>query len=208
MADAYLQFFQQNPEYYRLLMAFDRGQFQATISIPASIRKSTRAACTASNGWSALSSRRKPKDLITVENPREAAGVLWAGLNGVLVLLSHPLRAEIHRDGSGIVVRHDDGSVDRRVGEVGGTMQRKSNPLPTVICIIRRVFRYLKTFGRSAGVDAESERIHVTERIRCNSALLLEELIIARPIRLTTMPDQRANNSAVMLGTNAVRVRS
>jgi hypothetical protein len=33
--------------------------------------------------------------LITVENPREAAGVLWAGLNGVLVLLSHPLRAEI-----------------------------------------------------------------------------------------------------------------
>src|SRR5512141_2025746 len=31
MADAYLHFFQQNPEYYRILMAFDRGQFQAAI---------------------------------------------------------------------------------------------------------------------------------------------------------------------------------
>src|SRR5512147_2007307 len=29
-AIAYLNFFQDNPEYYRLIMAFDRGQFQAS----------------------------------------------------------------------------------------------------------------------------------------------------------------------------------
>jgi AcrR family transcriptional regulator len=94
MAEAYLKFFQQNPEYYRLLMAFDRGQFQATIDPGVYQEVHTRSL----HGIEWLEravAQAHTEGLITVENPREAAGVLWAGLNGVLVLLSHPLRAEI-----------------------------------------------------------------------------------------------------------------
>jgi AcrR family transcriptional regulator len=93
-AIAYLQFFQQNPEYYRLLMAFDRGQFQATIDPGVYQEVHTRSL----HGIEWLEravKQAQAEGLITVENPREAAGVSWAGLNGVLVLLSHPLRAEI-----------------------------------------------------------------------------------------------------------------
>ena len=93
-AIAYLKFFQQNPEYYRLLMAFDRGQFQATID--AGIYQEVLARSLHGIEWLERAVKQaQAEGLITVENPREAAGVLWAGLNGVLVLLSHPLRAEI-----------------------------------------------------------------------------------------------------------------
>ncbi len=94
MSDAYLHFFQHNPEYYRLLMAFDRGQFQATIDAGVYQEVLTRSL----NGVEWLEravKQAQAEELISIENPREAAGVLWAGLNGVLVLLSHPLRAEI-----------------------------------------------------------------------------------------------------------------
>ena len=95
MADAYLKFFQQNPEYYRLLMAFDRGQFQATMIDPG-VYQEVHARSLHGIEWLERAVRQaQAEGLITVENPREAAGVLWAGLNGVLVLLSHPLRAEI-----------------------------------------------------------------------------------------------------------------
>jgi AcrR family transcriptional regulator len=94
MADAYLKFFQQNPEYYRLLMAFDRGQIQA--SIDPDIYQEVHTRSLYGIQWLERAvTQAQEEDLITVKNPREAAGVLWAGLNGVLVLLSHPLRAEI-----------------------------------------------------------------------------------------------------------------
>jgi AcrR family transcriptional regulator len=94
MADAYLKFFLEKPEYYRLLMAFDRGQFQASVDPGVYLEVHARSL----NGVEWLEravTQAQAEGLITVENPREAAGVLWAGLNGVLVLLSHPLRAEI-----------------------------------------------------------------------------------------------------------------
>ena len=94
MARAYLRFFQQNPEYYRLLMAFDRGQFQATLD--AGVYQEVHARSLNGIEWLERAvTQAQTEGLITVESPREAAGVLWAGLNGVLVLLSHPLRAEI-----------------------------------------------------------------------------------------------------------------
>ncbi len=94
MADAYLKFFQQNPEYYRLLMAFDGGQFQATID--AGVYQEVLTRSLRGIEWLERAVKQaQAEGLIAVENPREAAGVLWAGLNGVLVLLSHPLRAEI-----------------------------------------------------------------------------------------------------------------
>ena len=93
-AIAYLNFFQQNPEYYRLLMAFDRGQFQA--SIDPGIYQEVLARSLHGIEWLERAVKQaQAEGLITVENTREAASVLWAGLNGVLVLLSHPLRAEI-----------------------------------------------------------------------------------------------------------------
>jgi AcrR family transcriptional regulator len=93
-AIAYLRFFQNNPEYYRLLMAFDRGQFQA--SIDPSVYQEVHARSLHGIAWLERAvTQAQAEGLITVANPREAAGVLWAGLNGVLVLLSHPLRAEI-----------------------------------------------------------------------------------------------------------------
>ena len=94
MADAYLHFFQQNPEYYRLLMAFDRGQFQASVD-PGVYQEVYTRSLQGIEWLERAVKQAQGEGLITVENPREAAGVLWAGLNGVLVLLSHPLRAEI-----------------------------------------------------------------------------------------------------------------
>ena len=93
-AIAYLKFFQNNPEYYRLLMAFDRGQFQAAID-PAVYQEVLARSLDGIEWLERAVKQAQTEGLITVENPREAAGVLWAGLNGVLVLLSHPLRAEI-----------------------------------------------------------------------------------------------------------------
>jgi len=95
MAEAYLKFFQQNSEYYRLLMAFDRGQLLQA-SIDPGIYQEVHARSLNGIEWLERAvTQAQAEGLITVENPREAAGVLWAGLNGVLVLLSHPLRAEI-----------------------------------------------------------------------------------------------------------------
>lgn len=93
-AIAYLKFFQNNPEYYRLLMAFDRGQFQATID-PGIYQEVLARSLNGIEWLERAVTQAQTEGLITVANPREAAGVLWAGLNGVLVLLSHPLRAEI-----------------------------------------------------------------------------------------------------------------
>ena len=94
MAEAYLHFYQQYPQYYRLLMAFDRGQFQASIDPGVYQEVHTRSL----HGVEWLERavvQAQTEGVITVTDPREAAGVLWAGLNGVLVLLSHPLRVEI-----------------------------------------------------------------------------------------------------------------
>jgi len=94
IAIAYLKFFQTSPEYYRLIMAFDRGQFQAAIDPGVYQDVLTRSL----HGLEWLERAVKQvqtEGLIAIENTREAASVLWAGLNGVLVLLSHPLRAEI-----------------------------------------------------------------------------------------------------------------
>jgi AcrR family transcriptional regulator len=93
-AIAYLKFFQNNPEYYRLMMAFDRGQFQASID-PALYQEVLERSLHGLELLERAVKQAQAEGLITIENAHEAASVLWAGLNGVLVLLSHPLRAEI-----------------------------------------------------------------------------------------------------------------
>ncbi|MFN8596814.1 MAG: TetR/AcrR family transcriptional regulator [Anaerolineae bacterium] len=94
IAIAYLKFFQTSPEYYRLIMAFDRGQFQAAID--PSVYQDVLTRSLHGLEWLERAVKQaQAEGLIAIENTREAASVLWAGLNGVLVLLSHPLRAEI-----------------------------------------------------------------------------------------------------------------
>lgn len=93
-ATAYLRFFQNNLEYYQLMMAFDRGQFQASID-PAIYQEVLARSLHGLELLERAVKQAQGEGLIAIENTREAASVLWAGLNGVLVLLSHPLRAEI-----------------------------------------------------------------------------------------------------------------
>jgi len=94
LAHAYLDFCQNNPNYFRLIMAFDRGRFEESISqelykevLNRSLRglalvKQTIVTGTASG-------------VFDIEDPWQAAGLVWAALNGVLVLMAHPLRQRL-----------------------------------------------------------------------------------------------------------------
>ena len=94
LAAAYLRFFQTNPEYYRLMMAFDRGHFQAAVDPDVYQQVLTRSL--RGLEWLVRAvAQAQAEGVIGKSDARHAASVLWAGLNGVLVLLSHPLRAEI-----------------------------------------------------------------------------------------------------------------
>jgi AcrR family transcriptional regulator len=94
LAVAYLNFFQGNPHYYRLIMAFDRGKFQEAVPaevyeqvLTRSMRGFHRVVQTVQQGID--------QGIFDVAEPRPTAAALWAALNGVLVLLSHPLRREV-----------------------------------------------------------------------------------------------------------------
>jgi AcrR family transcriptional regulator len=91
LANAYLQFCQANPAYFRLIMAFDRGRFEESISrelyqevLDRSLRGLDLVAQTIRRG--------KESGVFEVEDPWQAAGSTWAAINGVLVLMAHPLR--------------------------------------------------------------------------------------------------------------------
>ncbi|MCX6027806.1 MAG: TetR/AcrR family transcriptional regulator [Chloroflexi bacterium] len=91
LADAYLAFSQKAPDYYRLLNAYNHGGFQQGISADMReqiVRESNRTldlVTQAITDGIALG-------LFAPGDPRQLAGVLWAGLNGALALVSHPIR--------------------------------------------------------------------------------------------------------------------
>ncbi len=94
MVDAYLNFALDAPDYFRLLNAFDRGDFQAGISaarqeqiLAESNRTLDLVAQAIADGMAA--------GLFAPGNPRRAAGTLWAALNGALALVAHPIRREL-----------------------------------------------------------------------------------------------------------------
>lgn len=94
LAQAYLSFFQANPHSFRLIMAFDRGHFQESVSPDLYQRLLT----TSLRGlaWVVQAIRQgMDEGVFAPGDARQAAGVAWAALNGVLVLLSHPLRREM-----------------------------------------------------------------------------------------------------------------
>lgn len=96
MADAYLSFAQNAPDYFRLLTAFDRGAFQEGIS--AECRAQILAASERALGLVAQAlSDGMALGIFAATDPRQAAGVLWATLNGALTLTAHPMRRTMMR---------------------------------------------------------------------------------------------------------------
>jgi TetR/AcrR family transcriptional regulator len=94
LARAYLKFSKTHPQYFRLLMAFDRGQFRESVPVPLYQQVSEHSV--ASLRWveQALEQGRASGEF-AIADPWRIAGVLWASLNGALLLLDHPLRQEI-----------------------------------------------------------------------------------------------------------------
>jgi TetR/AcrR family transcriptional regulator len=94
LALAYLTFFQQNPHYFRLIMAFDRGKFQQ--SVPEDIYEQVLTRSLRGFRWVVRAVQHGiNQQEFAVADARTTAAALWASLNGVLVLLGHPLRREM-----------------------------------------------------------------------------------------------------------------
>jgi AcrR family transcriptional regulator len=94
LAMGYLKFFQANPHYYRLIMAFDRGRFQETV--PDEVYEQVLARSLRGFHWVIQAVQQGiEQGTFYGPEPRQAAAAFWASLNGVLVLLGHPLRREM-----------------------------------------------------------------------------------------------------------------
>ncbi len=94
LAMGYLNFFQANPHYHRLIMALDRGKFQE--AIPAELHGQVLTRSLRGFHWVIQAVQHGVEQgVFDVPQPRQAAAALWASLNGVLVLLGHPLRREM-----------------------------------------------------------------------------------------------------------------
>ena len=97
LASAYLQFCQANPNYFRLIMAFDRGRFEESISKELHQQVMNKSL----EGLDILArtiEQGAGSGIFDVADPWQAAGSVWAALNGVLVLMGHPLRQRMLRN--------------------------------------------------------------------------------------------------------------
>ncbi len=94
LAQAYLQFFKDEQDSYRLMMAFDRGRFQECV--PAEVYQQILLRSVRAVRWAVKALEQGIEEgAFAVADARRAAGMFWAAVNGVLVLISHPLRREI-----------------------------------------------------------------------------------------------------------------
>jgi TetR/AcrR family transcriptional regulator len=94
LASAYYEFYQHEPDYFRLMMAFDRGQFQESVSAELYemiLHRSLRGLHWVVNA----TQQAMDEGEFLAGDARQATSMLWAALNGVLVLTSHPLRREL-----------------------------------------------------------------------------------------------------------------
>jgi AcrR family transcriptional regulator len=91
---AYLRFFEQEPEYFRLLMAVDRGRFQESVT-PEVYHDVLVASLEGLEMVMRAVQQGIDEGLFRRCDVRQAASVLWATMNGVLQLMEHPLRREI-----------------------------------------------------------------------------------------------------------------
>jgi AcrR family transcriptional regulator len=94
LANAYYEFYQQQTDYFRLMMAFDRGQFQESVS--AELYEKILLRGLRGLRWVVDSTQQAiDEGEFAPGDARRLSGMLWASLNGVLVLTSHPLRREL-----------------------------------------------------------------------------------------------------------------
>ncbi len=94
LATAYLDFCQSNPSYFRLIMAFDRGRFEEQISPKLHKQVLNRSMQGLSFLAQTIEQGVESGDFC-VDDAWQAAGSVWAALNGVLVLMAHPLRRQL-----------------------------------------------------------------------------------------------------------------
>lgn len=94
LASAYYDFYHDETDYFRLMMAFDRGQFAESVNPELYERILHRGL--RSLRWLAEAMQQAiDEGDFAPGDARRQAGMLWAALNGVLVLTSHPLRREL-----------------------------------------------------------------------------------------------------------------
>jgi AcrR family transcriptional regulator len=94
LSNAYLGFCHSQPSYFRLLIAFDRGRFEEQIP-PDLYQEVLNNSLQGLNLVAQAIEQGKETGAFTVDNPWRAAGAVWAALNGVLVLMAHPLRRKM-----------------------------------------------------------------------------------------------------------------
>jgi AcrR family transcriptional regulator len=96
LAGAYLHFCESSPLYFRLIMAFDRGRFEESIPrrlYQQVLKKSLR-------GFDLVAQQVHmgiDTGVFGAQDYWLASGSVWAALNGVLVLMAHPLRQRMLR---------------------------------------------------------------------------------------------------------------
>jgi len=94
LADAYFEFYRDERDYFRLMMAFDRGQFRE--SIRRELYETILHRSLDGFHWLVRAIERgMASGQLAPGDARQVAGAAWAALNGVLVLISHPLRREL-----------------------------------------------------------------------------------------------------------------
>lgn len=94
LVEAYWQFAQTHPNYFRLLLALDRGRFRERVSAEVYqeiLTESKRGLELVANAIR----QGTEESLFTADDPLLAAGVLWGALNGALDLMANPVRQEM-----------------------------------------------------------------------------------------------------------------
>ena len=94
LVEAYWQFAQTHPNYFRLLLALDRGRFRERVSAEVYQEILTES----SRGLELVANAIRQgteEGLFIADDPLLAAGVLWGALNGTLDLMANPVRQEM-----------------------------------------------------------------------------------------------------------------
>ena len=104
LTDAYLAFCQSQPNYFRLLIAFDRGRFEELIP-PELYQEVLSKSLQGLNLVAQAIEQGKETGVFVVDDSWRAAGSVWAALNGVLVLMAHPLRRKMLKNNAETMYR-------------------------------------------------------------------------------------------------------
>lgn len=94
LAQAYLRFFRNDPQYFPFLMAMDRGRFQDAVP-PRLYEQILGASLEGLTLVVRVVDRGCRQGLFQCRDPQRAACIFWASLNGALQLMEHPLRREM-----------------------------------------------------------------------------------------------------------------